>query len=321
MPKYYISADGGGTKLHSVLFDDSLNLISKSKSGAVNPNFTEAETIESNMRDGIVQCLTGTGVDHIERLFITMPGPHKMYENILRQYCTLDGCSIFSEGYAGITSGLFERRGIVALSGTGSGMFYMDGNRTACSLGGWGALFGDEGSGYEIGTAGIRAAQFAYDGRGKETLLVQMIISKFGLRNLHDIVGYTYRRKDYRSVISSVCLCVCDAAAQGDGAAIEIMKAAGRAQGLMFNTLVRKNNLSCSIPAVVSGSVWKYNPYMFDEFCDYVRAENPGFVIKKPYFEPVISGVVETAFDLYGSIDNNISKKLFGEFSDYIYEK
>jgi N-acetylglucosamine kinase-like BadF-type ATPase len=321
MSKYYISADGGGTKLLAVMFDERLNLISQSKSGAVNPCFTDISDIERNMRSSIDCCLAKTGVTQIEHLYITMPGPHELYERIIRERCTLGGCTGFSEGYACITSGLLQHRGIAALAGTGSGLFCVDGNKTICSIGGWGALFGDEGSGYEIGAAGIRAAQYAIDGRGKDTLLVEMIKTQFGFKNLQDIVSYTYRKNDYRNTISSVCLAVCNAAAQGDSAAIDIMKAAGRAQGLMFNTLVHKNNLPCSLPVVVSGSVWRHNPNMFDEFCSYIHAGYPGFTICKPRFEPVISGAVQTAFDLYGGIDDNISAKLNTEFAGYIYEK
>lgn len=321
MPKYYITADGGGTKLLAVMYDDRLNLISQSKSGAVNPCFTDINVIERNMRSSIECLFTATAVTQIEKLYVTMPGPRELYERILRERCTLNGCCGFSEGYACITSGLLERRGIAALAGTGSGMFCMDGNKNVCSIGGWGALFGDEGSGYEIGAAGIRAAQYAYDGRGKDTRLVEMIKAEFGFRNLHDIVSYTYRKNDYRSTISRVCLVVCTAAAQGDSISIDIMKAAGRAQGLMFITLVRKYNLLCSLPVVVSGSVWRHNPYMFDEFCNYIHAGYPGFIISKPRFEPVISGAVQTAFDLYGGIDDDISSKLYTEFAGYVYEK
>ncbi|MHB1153205.1 MAG: BadF/BadG/BcrA/BcrD ATPase family protein [Eubacteriales bacterium] len=321
MPKYYISADGGGTKLFSVLFDDQFNLISQSKSGAVNPSFTDLSEIENNMRDSIENCLAGTGITQIDHLYITMPGPSKLYEHILKKSCTLNGFTNFTEGYACLISGLFERRGIVALSGTGSGVFYVDGNKNISSIGGWGALFGDEGSGYEIGAAGIRAAQHAVDGRGKDTLLVEMIKAQFSFKNLHDIVSYTYSKNSYRNIISSVCLTVCKAAQMGDIASIDIMKAAGRAQGLMLNTIIRKNITPFDLSVVVSGSVWRYNPYMYDSFCDYVHAEYPCYKINKPQFEPVISGIIQKAFDLYGEIDNNISSKLRKEFAGYIYEK
>jgi len=321
MAKYYISTDGGGTKLFTVLFDNQFNLISQSKSGAVNPRFTDISVIEYNMREGIEKCLAGTGITQIEHLYITMPGPNKLYESILRENCELNGYTVFSEGYACLISGLFERQGVVALSGTGSGVFYIKDNANISSIGGWGALFGDEGSGYEIGAVGIRAAQHAFDGRGNKTLLEEMIQSQFSFNNLSEIVSYTYGKKDYRNIIASICLTVCKAAEMGDAVSVDIMKSAGRAQGLMLNTMIRKHNIPCILPVVVSGSVWRYNINMYNSFCEYVHAEFPCYKIYKPLFEPVISGIIQSAFILHGEIDKNLLLKLEKEFSDYIYEK
>jgi N-acetylglucosamine kinase-like BadF-type ATPase len=52
-------------------------------------------------------------------------------------------------------------------------------------VGGWGALLGDEGSGYGIGLAGLRASMSGGEGRGSETSLV---------RKLYEIVGVDSER-------------------------------------------------------------------------------------------------------------------------------
>lgn len=320
MPKYYISADGGGTKLISVLFDDDLNCLSNSKSGAVNPYFTDISQIEKNMRSGIESCLGDTEITQIERLYITMPGPAKMYDDILRSRCRLTDSMSFSEGYACLISGLFKSQGLVALSGTGSGVFYIRERKNITSIGGWGALFGDEGSGYEIGAAGIRAAQHAADGRGKETTLVEMIKSQFSFQNLNEIVSYVYGNNNYRGIISSVCLTVCKAAEAGDTVSVGIMKEAGRSQGLMMNTMIKKHHIPCSIPIVVGGSVWRRNSHMFEAFLEYVHSENPCFHIYKPHFDPVMSGVIQMILDSGVEVDNSIISKLDHNFAGYIFE-
>lgn len=321
MAKYYISTDGGGTKLNTVCFDDEFNLVSQSRSGAVNPRFTDISVIEQNMREGIDKCLSNTGIKQIEHLYITMPGPASLYERILREYCDLNGHTVFSEGYACLIAGVHKVRGIVALSGTGSGVFYIQDMANIRSIGGWGALFGDEGSGYEIGATALRVAQYAVDGRGKNTLLVELIKSQFSLQNLHDIVSLVYGKTDYRSIISSICLTVCKAAEMGDTVSANIMKSAGHSQGHMVNTLIRKHTIPEDLPIVVSGSVWRYNRPMYDAFSQFVHKENPGFKIYKPCFEPVISGIVQKAFDIYGSMNIVILENIQKNFADYIYER
>ena len=49
---------------------------------------------------------------------------------------------------------------------------------------GWGPLLGDDGSGYDIGTRGLRAAFAAYDGRGPETLLASLASGFLGVLDL-----------------------------------------------------------------------------------------------------------------------------------------
>ena len=77
---------------------------------------------------------------------------------------------------AGMTSGV----ALVAGTGTFATGVGPDG-RTAI-VGGWGDLFGDEGSGYELGRLALRAVSRAEDGRGVPTILTGMVLDELGLR-------------------------------------------------------------------------------------------------------------------------------------------
>lgn len=55
--KFYLSVDGGGTKLHTLLFDSELRPVGTGVSGAINPNFVPMELIEQHMTDSIDQAL------------------------------------------------------------------------------------------------------------------------------------------------------------------------------------------------------------------------------------------------------------------------
>ncbi|MFD5651250.1 hypothetical protein [Streptomyces sp. NPDC127039] len=55
---------------------------------------------------------------------------------------------------------------------------------------GWGPLLGDDGGGARIGTAGLRAALRAHDGRGPDTVLLDAAAGLFGdLERLPTTVG------------------------------------------------------------------------------------------------------------------------------------
>jgi N-acetylglucosamine kinase-like BadF-type ATPase len=71
--------------------------------------------------------------------------------------------------------------GILLVAGTGSIGLARRGGGALERVGGWGALLGDEGSGYHLGLAGLRAAVRAVEGRGPGSELVESIPEGLGL--------------------------------------------------------------------------------------------------------------------------------------------
>jgi N-acetylglucosamine kinase-like BadF-type ATPase len=65
--------------------------------------------------------------------------------------------------------------GIVAVAGTGSVTVGIGDDGEVVKVGGWGPIYGNEGSAQWIGREGLRAAARAADGRGPSTLLVERL--------------------------------------------------------------------------------------------------------------------------------------------------
>ena len=66
---------------------------------------------------------------------------------------------------------------LAMVCGTGSIVYGRTTTGELIRAGGWGYLFGDEGSGYAIGVAALRAVMQAYDGRGPSTLLTGLVLN------------------------------------------------------------------------------------------------------------------------------------------------
>ncbi|MFC8523940.1 N-acetylglucosamine kinase [Pseudarthrobacter sp. NPDC057230] len=78
-------------------------------------------------------------------------------------------------GYLGC---LGSRQGSAIAAGTGV-VTLATGANTCARVDGWGHIMGDAGSGYWIGRAGLDAAMRAYDGRGEETAILDLIKRDF----------------------------------------------------------------------------------------------------------------------------------------------
>ena len=70
--------------------------------------------------------------------------------------------------------------GILLVAGTGSIALTRDADGEVHRVGGWGALLGDEGSGYWLGLQGLRAAVRALEGRGPGSQLASILPAAVG---------------------------------------------------------------------------------------------------------------------------------------------
>ena len=70
--------------------------------------------------------------------------------------------------------------GVGLVAGTGSSAYGRGADGRELSVGGWGHLLGDEGSGYDIAVRALRAVTAAIDGRGPRTELAGILAKRLG---------------------------------------------------------------------------------------------------------------------------------------------
>ena len=115
--------------------------------------------------------------------------------------------------------------GVAVVAGTGSMAFARGADARTARAGGWGPLLGDEGSGYAVALAGLRAAARAADGRAPATPLTDRLLAAFGLTRPQELVGAVYRGND-RAALAALAPLVLDAADAGDPVADGIVREA-----------------------------------------------------------------------------------------------
>lgn len=115
--------------------------------------------------------------------------------------------------------------GIVVIAGTGSAILGVDHNGRRVRIGGWGPLYGDEGSAHCIATAALRAAARAYDGRGPVTALLEALTQALGLCDFRQTITTLYGRN--ARGVASLCPVAHSIALAGDPVALSIFDMAG----------------------------------------------------------------------------------------------
>ena len=315
--KYYIAADGGGTKLQAILYDEDFNVVRTKKTSGVNSLYKPRDVVEQNI-DTLIDELLGDEVRVIEGADVCVVMHDNYFERSLRRRCEVKDFKFHSEPATALGAA-FEKSGVVALCGTGSDAFSFRYDGSYFRVGGWGPLFGDEGSGYDIGLQAFKAAFWDSDGRGRPTVMTNMIKKKWNVRDVWDLIGYFAKNPDARHEIASAAMIVSNAAAMGDEVALDIFRYAADQMAICANTAIRRFGDEWNGVVITMGNAWKGHAVMFEDFCRKVKAEYPDARVSHPVFEPVIGCAVQRCFDKGICVDDIKEKMLVG-FADYIYK-
>jgi N-acetylglucosamine kinase-like BadF-type ATPase len=333
MKKINLSADGGGTSLRIVAFGDSIDFIAESLSHSVNPNFEDAGKISENMREAADSLFAGLSGDYeIQNIYATIVGDAGVFREILTQRSGKSAGSAnfynIPEAHSHLFAASLSSKGGIALSGTGSGAIYCDGEKTV-HLGGIGIPVGDEGSGASIGIRGMSAAVKHINGWGEETLLAEKLYAYLNVPPPGPVTGALYKKNiNQRSLFAGFCPYVAECERAGDRAAKKIIHSAGRDMGLQMISAIKrakaKNILAEHENPVIyaSGGAWKGTPYMLEVMDETIRGEYPGAVCQNGLFDPVIGGAVKFIFDRTGKreISNAEKEYLKKEFGNYLFK-
>lgn len=103
-----------------------------------------------------------------------------------------------------LAGALAGRPGVVIIAGTGSVVYALDGDGRSCTLGGWGFLFGDEGSAFSIVREALSAMMRAQDD-GDASLVdeTQAACEFFDMPSLRRLVHAFYKKEITRDRLAA----------------------------------------------------------------------------------------------------------------------
>jgi len=164
-----------------------------------------------------------------------------------------------------------EGWGLGVACGTGSiAMGKTPGGRSA-RAGGWGYLIGDEGSGYAIGLAALRAAVQAADLRIPPTRLMADALEALGLVHVEQLVKFLYQDTPSREKIASLAEVVFAAAEQGDRQASLILEEAVAELGSAALAVCRQLEWRGPVPCALGGGVFIHHPELADRVTSRIQ--------------------------------------------------
>src|SRR5689334_336031 len=166
---HVLGIDAGGTKTVCQLANDRGELIAEPRRGGANLQAVgeievekvHHDVIEEAIGDGDVGpsviCLGIAGVDR--------PDDASVVRGIMKRIGYKARVLVVNDALVALEAGAPDQPGVVVIAGTGSIAYGRNDRNEAARAGGWGHVLGDEGSGYWIGRAALRAVLRAADRR------------------------------------------------------------------------------------------------------------------------------------------------------------
>jgi N-acetylglucosamine kinase-like BadF-type ATPase len=298
--KYILGVDGGGTKTVALLGDLNGNVLARGSSGPSNYHAVGFDAACSALENAIQKArdehpgeisaiclgLAGAGREvDIERF--TNWAIHKFPNAKVKT---------LSDGEVLLMAGASSGPALALVCGTGSIVYGRTMNGEILRAGGWGYLFGDEGSGFAIGEAALKSVMRAFDGRGAPTLLSELVLERQGLQSPPELVNNIYGAESPRGIIASLAEVVEQAAERTDDVAIGILEKA--AEELASTVRVIYSKLETSpVPLVVTGKTILYGKQLRDKFNRACQAQGMIFASVHDVEEPA-EGALQLAWQL-----------------------
>ncbi|GLP73141.1 N-acetylglucosamine kinase [Mycobacterium antarcticum] len=232
--KTYLGVDGGGSKTAFALIDSDGHVLARATappSYYFNSNF---DVVEAALAQGITDVCGQADIDpsEITAAFFGLPGYGEASGDVAKldavpsRVLGHDRYSCDNDMVCGWAGSLAGEDGINVISGTGS-MTYGERQGKGHRVGGWGELFGDEGSAYWIATQGLNAFSRMSDGRLDRSPLYTLLKNRLQLTGDLDVVSLVIDTwSGNRTSVAALATTVCQAAREGDGVASDILRSA-----------------------------------------------------------------------------------------------
>ena len=301
----FLGVDGGGTKTAFILLGSDALLLARTEGGSSYHPQVGLEAVRAVLRAGVNELLRRARVpaSAVRRAFFGLPayGEDPSVDPALalapRAALAAAQYSCGNDMICGWAGALACADGVSVTAGTGS-IAYGEYAGRAARAGGWGEVFGDEGSAYWIGREGLGAYSRMSDGRGPRGPLHELVRRHFGLERDLDLAGrINGSGSAERSGIAQLARVVAAAANAGDATARGIFVQAGRE----LAALVEATRTQLAVPqqetlsVSYSGGVFDTGALILEPLRAALQAAGSGYRVQTPAFAPVVGAALYAA--------------------------
>lgn len=296
-----VGVDAGGTKTLAAALDLATGETTTGRAGPANPDAIGLDDAVAAIAEAVREAAGGR--DDLRAILVAGAGTDAatLGDAVLATLPTAVFVNDVVAAWAAVASG---EPAIAVISGTGSNALGVDARHRARRAGGWGHVFGDEGSGHWLGREAVGAAIRAFDGRDPATTLGALLCEETETDDVGAAVIQLYADGAGKTQVAALAPIVSRAAEAGDAVAIALLDRAGAALADHVVAIADALELGADavLPVGMTGSTWKAGGALRDRFDATVAERLPGAELRRVETPPV-AGSLALALHACGRSD------------------
>lgn len=293
----FLGIDGGQTGTQAVVADDTGRVLGRGEAGPSNHVEMPGgrERLRDAVRDSTNAALRTAGLGDVQSVtfasaYCAMTGEADFKAEIIASTVKATVLQVEHDAPAALAGATLGSPGVIVIAGTGSVVFGENGEGQTSRAGGWGYVFGDEGSGFGLAREGIRAALDNLDGVGPDTRLVSVLTEFFGVSDLRLLPMVMYNGKVSRDGVAAAARHVLATWQDGDEVAARVVREGLDALARRVASVARRLRL-VDADVRLSGGVFRSDPYVA-AFRDAVQALLPQASVLPARLNPAAGAVL-----------------------------
>jgi N-acetylglucosamine kinase-like BadF-type ATPase len=294
---HVLGIDAGGTKTVCQLADAEGNVLAEARGTGANLQAVgelEVEKVLHHVMDEaigdrpIVPAVICLGIAGVDR-----PDDAAVVRAIMKRIGYKARVLVVNDALVALEAGAPGQPGVVIISGTGSISYGRNARGEAARSGGWGYVLGDEGSGYWIGRAALRAVLREADKRGPKTALTPLLLQHFGVSEAQGLIHEVYHTNLKPTAIGVLARSVSKAFSQGDSAAIGILRAAAdELESAALSVARRLGMVGEPFVFILAGGIFRAVSWLEQELTRRLPLSAPGATVRLLDREPASGAVM-----------------------------
>lgn len=284
--------DGGASKTVALIADVKGRILGKGRAGPSNYHNVGVQDATLAIRTALNRARIDAGTtEKPEIAVVALAGIDSKQDMITASHFVKKSriaqtSIVIHDSVAAIYAATKGKLGIVVNSGTGSFAAGINSKGTYARAGGWGYIVGDEGSAYDIGLKAIKMAFRSFDGREKDTEVIELLKQKFRVKEVDDLVSRIYNNGFTVEQIAAVAPLVIRSA-EKDMISRRIVNEAGTALGeLVCAVAIRLGMTKQKFPVAAVGGNFRSGGYLLRSLRLRIKQDCPNARVNHVHVEP-----------------------------------